>query len=112
MKSDELYESRLDHSQTAYYTHDIQSEDTTYLGMGIVSDRSTFLKTSETTDQGQGIIETYCVHLKADEKATYKYRFYAVWEMEDSMWRDKDAFNAFLQEEMKKTDAAVQVKIH
>lgn len=99
-KSDALHEVTAENFR-AFYTHDLQSEDTTMLGMGILVSKNDFLGTSTTRDTGEGITETYCVHLAAEEGKPVSYRFYSVWEREDEKWKEAAAFGAFLEEEAK-----------
>ncbi|MCF8226264.1 MAG: DUF4861 domain-containing protein [Bacteroidales bacterium] len=99
-KSDELHEVTAGNFR-AFYTHDLQSEDTTTLGMGILVSEKDFKGTSTTPDTGEGITETYCVHLAAEEGKPVSFRFYSVWEREDEKWKASPAFGAFLEEEAK-----------
>lgn len=109
--SDNLYEMEDNNGYVAYYTHDLQSEDTTLLGMGLLVARADLLGTSETAKTGDGITETYCVHLKASANKATSFRFYSVWEREDDRWKTAEGFNSLLKEEAEKMSNPVVVKV-
>ncbi len=98
-KSDELFEVRDTENSKAFYTHDLQSLDTTLLGMGILVNEKEFIATSETPDLGAGITETYCIHLSAAANQAVTFRFYAVWEKQNKKWADKSAFEELLTQD-------------
>ena len=95
-KSDQLYEADPGNGYVAYYTHAPQSEDGSILGMGIMLPENDFAGTFATPDSGRGITETYAVNMSAVPAEPVSYRFYSVWEQQDSTWRDPDAFEALL----------------
>jgi hypothetical protein len=98
-KSDELFEVKDAEKSRAFYTHDLQSLDTTLLGMGILVNEKEFIATSETPDLGAGITGTYCIHLSAAPDQSVTFRFYAVWEKQNEKWADKSAFEALLAQD-------------
>lgn len=98
-KSDQLHEADPGDGYVAFYTHAPQAEDGSVLGMGIMLPESDFAGTITTPDSGLGITETYAVNMGAVPAEPVSYRFYAVWERQDSTWRDPGAFEALLEKD-------------
>ena len=98
-KSDQLHEADPGNGYVAYYTHAPQSEDGSLLGMGIMVSENDFTGTFTTPDSGPGITETYAINMSAVPAEPVSYRFYSVWERQDSTWKDPDAFEALLQKD-------------
>jgi len=97
MKSEELHEVDAGEHYKAFYTHDKQSEDGTYMAMGLKVPARAFVGTSTTPDEGAGITQTYCVHLNVKPERPVSYRFYTAWEMEDAKWKDSESFEELLK---------------
>lgn len=99
MKCDDLlHEADVGDQYRAFYTLAPQAEDTTYLGMGIKIPAEDFIGTSKAPDEGNGIIETNCIHTKIESGDPSSYKFYAVWEVQDEKWRDPKIFREVLAE--------------
>ncbi len=64
----------------AFVTFDQQAEDGSYLAMGIMVNRSTFIENGKTRDSGEGITETYYVKMETKPADPVEYRFYSFWE--------------------------------
>ncbi|MDA3823513.1 MAG: DUF4861 domain-containing protein [Bacteroidales bacterium] len=99
IKSKELFEVNSNDKVNAYYTYDHQAEDTTLLGMGIMVLSKDFLKQSDAPKAGEGITQSYCIHISSKENAISSYRFYTVWEKENSKWKTAEAFEQLLESE-------------
>lgn len=76
------------------YTHARQSYNNEMLGMGIVVDKDRFRESFATPEEGEGITQTYAVSF-ADEKDV-DYIFYAGWELSDSSFVHREAFEEYL----------------
>lgn len=101
MLSEELHEVETGVAVKAFYTFDQQSEDGTKLGMGLMVSTEDFAGISEAPESGDGIVDTYCVHMKAAAGKPVKFRFYTVWEREDEEWESAAGFEKLLREEAK-----------
>jgi hypothetical protein len=99
MKSKHLYEVKSNDQYLGFYTHDLQAEDTSLLGMGLMVSADDFIENTEAPEEGNGIIQTYCVHLKAEANTPAKFRFYTVWEREDPKWETAEGFSELLESE-------------
>lgn len=98
-KSDKLAEVKDLNNNNAFYTHDLQSLDSSLLGMGILVDGKDFIATTETPETGGGITETYCIHLNAESGQAITFRFYAVWEKQNEKWSDPLVFEELLKQD-------------
>jgi hypothetical protein len=83
----------------SFYTFDLQAEDTTLLGMGIIVPSDILNSVTTAPEQGDGIIETYCIHLQTMVDKAVKFRFYSVWERENGQWKSADGFESLLRNE-------------
>ncbi|MEX0985888.1 MAG: DUF4861 family protein [Bacteroidales bacterium] len=98
-KSRELHNAGRTENINAFYTFDLQSEDTTNLGMGIMVGADAFAGITMAPAEGAGITETYCIHLNTAQSVTNKFRFYTVWERENEQWETADGFEELLNRE-------------
>lgn len=98
MKSSRLYETGSD-SCRAYYTFDLQAEDTTLMGMGIMVDAGILIDTLTMGGGEQGIVDTYCILMKAHQGQAVSFRFYSVWERENVKWKTAGGFGDLLRRE-------------
>ncbi len=98
-KCDSLYHVTLNNEYEAFYTHDIQAEDTTMLTLALLVKSGDLIGTSVTPDTGGGITETYCIHLRARPGEKVFYRFYSFWETENHAWADRKNIEKFLVQE-------------
>jgi hypothetical protein len=111
MKSNALVEVPGTKNARAYHTFDLQSEDTTLLGMAVMVPAKSFRKTSEAPEAGDGIIQTYCIHLETAPEKVSTFRFYAVWERENEQWKTADGFERMLTREAALMLEPVKVKV-
>jgi hypothetical protein len=111
MHSKELHEVETGVDVKAFYTYDQQSEDGTRLGMGLMVDAEDFAGVSEAPESGDGIVDTYCVHMKAATGKPVKFRFYTVWEREDAQWESAAGFEKLLREEAERMAAPLTWKL-
>lgn len=99
IKSHQLYTLDSNDQYLGFYTHDLQAEDTTLLALGVMVSAEDFIKTTETANEGRGIIQSYCVHLKTSVGKPVTYRFYTAWERENEQWKTAEGFAKLLKKE-------------
>jgi len=99
MKSELLHVLKLDEQYTALLTHDKQSEDSTFLAMALLVPTSYLVSTGETRDVGEGITQTYYAVMETCPGDQLSYRFYALWEGEDSRWASLKEVEDYLRNE-------------
>ena len=107
MKSDRLHLLELDANYTALYTLDRQSEDSTFLAMALVVPTRYLVRTGETRNEGEGVIQTYYAQLEASPGEWVPYRFYALWEKENPLWRSGNEVEAYLKTEAERWSQSV-----
>jgi hypothetical protein len=107
MLSDELHEVETGVAVKAFYTHDYQSDDGTRLGMGLMVKEEDFAGISEAPESGEGIVDSYCLHMKVAAGKPVKFRFYTVWERENEQWETAAGFEKLLREEAEQMAAPV-----
>ena len=113
MKSELLHVWKLDDQYTALLTHDRQSEDGAYLAMALMVPTSYLVSTGETRDEGEGITQTYYAALEAYPGDQLSYRFYALWEGEDSRWASLEDIKEYLLTEAERwTQSVVYANRH
>ncbi len=111
IKSDSLYVLNLDNNYTGFFTHDFQAEDTSRLAMALIVP-STYLKSyGATSDKGEGITQTYYVVLEAQPEDPVPYRFYALWEKEDSRWASLTEVSDFLKSEAERWTQSLMYEV-
>jgi hypothetical protein len=111
MKSDSLYVLNLDNNYIGFFTHDFQAEDTSRLAMALIVP-STYLKYyGATSDEGKGITQTYYVVLEAQPDEAVPYRFYALWEKEDSRWASRTKVSEFLKSEAERWTQSLMFEV-
>lgn len=110
-KSESLREVQGIKKAKAFYTFDLQSEDTTLLGMAVMVPSKSFVRTFETAAEGDGITETYCIEMDAAPGKGNTFRFYAVWERENDRWKTADGFDRLLATEAALMAEPVTVRI-
>ena len=99
MKSDTLYVLELNERFSALLTHDHQSEDNTLLAMALMVPSALLNEYGETKEVGEGVTQTYYAALKAQSDQPVPYRFYSLWELEDSRWSSLEEITKFLKSE-------------
>jgi hypothetical protein len=107
MKSDRLHVLELDANYTALYTLDRQSEDSTFLAMALVVPTRYLERTGKTKNEGEGVIQTYYALLEASPGEWIPYRFYALWEKENPLWRSGNEVEAYLKTEARRWSQSV-----
>jgi hypothetical protein len=111
MKSDTLYTLDLNQQYRGFFTHDLQSEDTTLLAMALVVSSMDLASYGETKKTGEGVTETYYTVLDAPDGQPVPYRFYALWEKEDPRWASLTEVKAFLKEEAERWTQSVMIEV-
>jgi hypothetical protein len=107
MKSDSLYVLQLNDQYTALLTHDYQSEDGSILAMALMVPSTYLNRTGETSDEGEGIIQTYYACLDARPGESQHYRFYAFWEKENPLWGSVKEIETYLQTEAERLSQSI-----
>ncbi len=111
IKSDSLYVLKLDNNYMGFFTHDFQAEDNSKLAMALIVP-STYLKSyGATKDEGEGITQTYYVVLEAQSDDPVPYRFYALWEEEDSRWASPKEVSKFLKSEAERWTQSLMYEV-
>ena len=62
-------------------------------------------------DQGEGITQTYYVVLEAQTDDPVPYRFYALWEKEDSRWASRKEVSEFLKSEAERWTQSLMFEV-
>ena len=107
MNSELLHVMKLDDQYTALLTHDRQSEDSSFLAMALMVPSGYLVSTGETRDEREGIIQTYYAALEANPGEQVTYRFYALWEGEDSKWASLQEIKDYLHTEAERWTQSV-----
>jgi hypothetical protein len=111
MKSDSLYVFHLNDQYTALVTHDLQSEDTTWMAMALMVPDNYLVEYGESKESGEGITQTCYAVLEANEGDPVPYRFYALWEREDPRWSSLENVAAYLKDEAERWTQSVIVEV-
>ena len=111
MKSDSLYVLNLDNNYTGLFTHDFQSEDSSRLAMALIVPSSYLKSYGATKEKGDGITQTYYVVLEAQVDDPTPYRFYALWEKEDSRWASRKEVSEFLKSEAERWTQSLRFEV-
>ncbi len=99
MLSEQLHVLELNDQYTGLYTMDNQAEDGSLLTMALVVPTSYLIRTGETRDEGDGVIQTYYALLDASPGDAMHYRFYSLWEKEDQRWSSVEEIEKYLKME-------------
>jgi len=99
MLSEQLHVLELNEQYTGLYTMDHQSDDGSLLTMALVVPSSYLIRTDETSDEGDGVIQTYYALLDASPGDALNYRFYSLWEKEDQRWSSVEEVESYLKKE-------------
>lgn len=107
MKCDSLHVLPLNENYTAIFTHDHQAEDGSLLTMALMLPKVYLKSVDQTRDQGEGITQTYYAVLDAHPGEAIPYRFYSLWENEDSRWTSLEEISLFLETEAERWTQSV-----
>lgn len=107
MKSDSLHVLELNDQYTALLTHDQQSEDGSILTMALIVPSAYLNSTAKTSDEGDGITQTYYACLDASPDESQLYRFYAFWEKEDPLWNSMEEIESYLHTEAERLTQSI-----
>ncbi|MEA3463245.1 MAG: DUF4861 domain-containing protein [Bacteroidota bacterium] len=107
MLSEELHVLELNEQYTGLYTMDHQSEDGSLLTMALVVPTSYLIRTAETRNEGDGIIQTYYALLDASPGEPINYRFFSLWENEDQRWSSREEIEKYLKTEAERWTQSV-----
>ncbi|MEM8898941.1 MAG: DUF4861 family protein [Bacteroidota bacterium] len=108
MENDSMY---LGATETAIYgySHDPQTINGEYLGMGLLIAEPDFKTTLKTADEGEGIIQTDALVLFPKEEASTSYQFIAAWAKQDSLYTQREYFHSLLKTEAEKIGKIIEV---
>ncbi len=111
INSDSLYVLNLDNNYTGLFTLDFQAADSSMLAMALIVP-SIYLKSyGATSDEGNGITQTYYVVLEAQPEDPVPYRFYALWEKEDARWASHKEVSEFLKSEAERWTQSLMYEV-
>ncbi len=96
MKSDTLHVIDLGANHMAFVTHDTQAEDGSLMAMALMVPKEYLVDQGETSESGKGITQTYYIILDSSPGEAVPYRFYALWEKEDSAWASLENVTGYL----------------
>jgi hypothetical protein len=96
--SDKLIKINPGKEHFACYTHSVQAEDTSFLGMAIMIPESELIQTGTTTNEGNGITETYFVKMETEAGKPVSYRFYAFWEKTEPEFKNATLIEKILND--------------
>jgi len=104
LQSEQFYGSRV------MITHDKQTYNKEFtLGLGLIVPTSSFEKSFDTPDQGEGILYTWCAQLRRDAKGEANYSVLAAWEMQNPAFLNRAFFVKTLKYEALKRSNPVQL---
>lgn len=93
-------EKEYEGKQHAMLTYDKQTVNGSfYFGMGILVPIANLIETFHTPEDNADILKTWCVKMKPDTDGIYSYRAYAVWELRDKRFREREAFVSLIAHE-------------
>ncbi len=110
MKSEVLHVVDTDPNHVALFTHDNQAEDGSLLTMALMLPKAYLVKYGESKKAGEGITETYYAILDASPGDPVTFRFYSLWENEDSRWASLENVTAYLEAEAERWTQSVVSK--
>ncbi len=80
-------------------THDKQTYNKVwYMGMGLILPNANLVTMFDIPKVGPGIIDTWCVAMKPDPEGKYRFNVYAVWELEDERFREREPFVSLIRQ--------------
>ena len=79
--------------------------------MALMVPNQYLIRHGKSKEQGEGITQTYYVVLEASEGDPVPYRFYSLWEREDSRWSSINVIKTFLEEEAARWTQSVGYKM-
>lgn len=88
--------------KTILYTHDQQSENKDFLGMGIMVENKYQPQTGKTPNVASDILNTYTMAMNVKNNQPVVFRFYAAWEKTDPRFKNQKYFKTLLQSEAAK----------
>ncbi len=111
ISSDSLYVLNLDNNYIGLFTLDFQAADSSMLAMALIVPSTYLLSYGATRDEGEGITQTYYVVLEAQPDDPVPYRFYALWEKEDSRWASPKEVSEFLKSEAERWTQSLKYEV-
>ncbi|ANE49710.1 pectinesterase family protein [Flavisolibacter tropicus] len=98
LKSKQSY-SLENNNYKVLFTHDKQSENDDYLGMAVKVSTKYNPVFGQTSNEGDGILNTYTVSMDIKNNQPVQFQFYACWEKTDMNFANKTYFQNFLLEQ-------------
>ncbi|UXP32779.1 DUF4861 domain-containing protein [Reichenbachiella agarivorans] len=78
-------------------TYDVQTENQDKMGMGLILSNDLFASNGETANEGEGVIETYFMKMKAPVSSP-SFCFVAAWELSDERFKTEEGFVDYMQD--------------
>jgi len=107
--SNALYHEQVSPGYMLIATHDRQSENDAFLGMGILVPYSQYVEYAEAPDTGEGITETYYAKIRMSPGVPSKFYFYAGWETTEPAFGEMAAFISMIKKDALKLEYPVQI---
>lgn len=109
-KAPELLDETTE-THTAFYTHDKQTYDKGwFLGMGLVFPSENYLGFTKAPDSGPGVTNSFLNKFELSGDKTLEYEVYAGWELSDIRFADRNYFDEFMKNELRKSANPIVVE--
>lgn len=105
----------------AVATHDIQSLNDDYLGMGILLPANSKLRTGDAPVLSEDVIsgsrynqpvgQTHFVTQKVSNNSSVRHYFFAAWELENEKWADQKNFEDLMKNQAEELSSPIQIEI-
>ncbi|WP_372752058.1 DUF4861 domain-containing protein [Labilibaculum sp.] len=105
----------------AVATHDVQSLNDDYLGMGILLPANSKLGTGDAPVLSEEIIsgsrynqpvgQTHFVSQKISDNSSVRHYFFAAWELENEKWADQKNFEDLIKNQADELSSPIQIEI-
>lgn len=105
--SSALYHEQVSPGHMLIATHDRQSENNAYLGMGILVPAQHYIDYAEAPETGDGITETYYARIKLNPDTPSRFYFYAGWETSNPEFGEMAAFISMMKKDAIKLENPV-----
>ena len=100
--SDSLIFFEPNKSMICIATHDNQAYNGEKLGMALLFQKSNFESQIEAPEEGPGIVKTYMVELKLENKKPVEFCFYSGWELQNKKFKEVGYFTELIKNDAQK----------
>ena len=108
LHSDTLYQEKFP-GHVCIFTHAPQTEDTTFLAMGLMIPENYYISLDTAPETGDGITNTFFARTGLDGAKIGEFYFYALWEGSDNRFADLNYVREFFNREALKLNSPVTV---